>query len=136
MFYYFFAPPSFSPLIPSIRTGMEDNPAKRNRGFGEQEAEECARGKPSRRNSSVTCGGSGVDGQQELFPHEFALSFPHFSSPPTFSTLFLCLPLGALPPFHIPPPLFSLKPFTSSLSSSLHFRLRLPLNLSLCLVPE
>lgn len=50
----------------------------------------------------LTCRCSSVDGQQELFPHDFTLSFPHFSSPPTFSTLFLYLPLGALFPFPYP----------------------------------
>lgn len=93
-------------------------------------AEACASGKPNRRNSSLTCRSS-VDGQQELFPCDFTLSFPHFSSPPTFSTLFLYLPLGASLPFHIlcppPPSLFSLLSTTSFFfflpSSPLHFTL-------------
>lgn len=97
-----------SPSIPSIHTGMEDNPPERNIEGLETEAEECASGKPNRRNSSVTWRSSSVDGQQELFPHEFTLSFPHFSSPPTFSTLFLYLPQGASLPFHIPPSLLLL----------------------------
>lgn len=33
--------------------------------------------------------------QQEPFPNDFTLSFLHFSSPATFSTLFPCLPVGA-----------------------------------------
>lgn len=63
-------------------------------------------------------------------PLSFHLSSsPHFSSPSTFSTLFPGLPLGASPPFRLPPPLFPPKPFYFFLpffsSSSLHFRLPL-----------
>lgn len=39
-------------------------------------------------NSSLTC----CSGQIEIFPNDFSLSFPHFSSPPTFSTLPFILP--------------------------------------------
>lgn len=78
---------------------MNDNPPERNIEGLDRKAEECASWKPNRRNPSATCRSSRLDGQQELFPPEFTLSFPHFSSPPTFSTLFLCLPLGASLPF-------------------------------------
>lgn len=120
--FFFFSLPS----IPSIHTGMEDNPPERNIEGLETEAEECASRKQNRRNSSLTCSSS-VDGQQELFPHDFTLSFPHFFSPPTFSTLFLYLPLGASLPFHTtlrPPTLlffYSNLPLLFPLSSLLHF---------------
>lgn len=66
------------PPIPCIHTGIEDNPPERNIKGLESEAEECASRKQNRRNSSLTC--RSVDGQQEIFPHDFTLSFLHFSS--------------------------------------------------------
>lgn len=117
LFFFPFSLPSPSPSIPSIHTEMEGNPPGRN-------TEECTSGKPNRRNSSLTCRSSSADGQQEPFPHDFTLSFPHFSPPPTFSTLFPGLPLGASIPLPVSP------------SSSLHlsppllFPLSCPLFLS------
>lgn len=95
---------SFTPAILYIHAGMEDNPPERNiKGLGTQ-PQDCACGKQSRRNSSLTCCCStSVDWQQNLFLCDFTLSFPHFSSTPTFSTLFLRLPLSVLLPFHNPP---------------------------------
>lgn len=83
--------------------------------------------------------------QQESFPHDFTLSFAHFSSPATFSTLFSCLLLGASIPLpfsnsfflHLTPLLLSVPCsvptllFLSFLCLSTHFHL---LSLFLCAV--
>lgn len=110
------------PPIPSIHTGMDDNPPERNTKVSETEADKCASRKQNRRNPLLTCS-SRVDGQQELFPPDLTLSSPHFSSPPTFSTLFLSLPLGAYLPSTDSFTHFF--PFSSLLSSPLHFTLPL-----------
>lgn len=112
--------------IPSIHTGIGDNPPERNIEGLETEAEERASRKPNRKNSSLTCCSS-MDGQQELFPYDFTLSFPHFSSPPTFSTPFLCPPQGASVPFHTHPPS---SPFLFHSSPPLLFPLFTPLVLT------
>ena len=112
----FFLPP---PQIPSILTRMEDNPPERNMEGSETGGEQRASRKQNRRNPSLTC--SSKDGQQEQFPPDFTLSFPHFSSPPTFSTLFLYLPTGASSP-SLPYSFFHSRLLLLFLpSSSLHF---------------
>lgn len=105
----------FTPTIPFIHTGMEDNPPERNIDGLETEAQECASRKQNRRNLSLTCRSS-TDRQQQLFPPGFTHSFPHFSSAPTFSTLFLCIPLGSSLPFHNPPPSSASPLFFTSIS--------------------
>lgn len=116
---FYFSPP-LNPLHPA--QGMEDNPtqeenmaglgpclwkAKQAGGIGRWPGEAAAAAAANRSYS----------------PLSFRLSSsPHFSSPPTFSTLFPGLPLGASPPFRLPPPLFSPKPFyfLTSLASPLN----------------
>lgn len=97
----FFPPSLCPPLHPQSPLSIQ-----RWRVILLEETQRSAHGKPNRRNSSLTCRSSSADGQQEPFPHDFTLSFPHFSPPPTFSTLFPGPPLGSSIPLPVSPSSF------------------------------
>lgn len=100
--------PARHPQSSSIHTEMEGNPPGRKT---ETEAEECASGKPNRRNSSLTCRSSSADGNRSHSP---------MISPSLFCTSLL------LPPFQPFSPVFPwvLPSLSLSLPPSFFTRLR------------